>query len=166
MQWIEDKHFSDKFLPQIKYILSEHLLIVDSQEDSLRNSDLVVYRMETVRIACRIRRYKYFAKYKHQFTIRKSRPSDAKSEIAKIIEGWGDFFFYGFSNEEETNLVFWSLCDLTVFRLWFGRQLFSSPEKILPGEHQYNDDGSSDFVVFNFADLPQDFIISQSNQEE
>lgn len=157
--WQSDKKFSDKFIVEIKHILGEYLLVEYKDEDIYHNSDLVVLRLDNVRVACRIRRYKYFAKYGHQFTIRKSRPSGRKSELTKIIEGWGDYLFYGFSDEANTALHYWTLCDFKVFRLWFSRELLKTAK--LPGGRKLNKDNSSDFLVFNFTDLPDAFILGE-----
>ena len=59
--WENDKRWSDKFLPEIKMILGLHLIGEPPiEEDCERNTDLIVLKMEPVRIACRIRKYKYF----------------------------------------------------------------------------------------------------------
>ena len=118
--------------------------------------------MEVVRIGCRIRRFKYFEKYQNEFTIRAGRPSLVKTELTKIIEGWGDYFFYGFSNQQENALALWRLCDLNIFRLWFNREILKT--KQYPGKKKENKDNSSYFLVFNFNDLPKEFIYAKSPQ--
>jgi len=157
--WKSDKRWSDKFLPEIKRNLGEHLIGEPPiEEDQERNTDLVVLRMEAVRIGCRIRRNKYLEKYGGEFTIRAGRPSGVKTELTKVIEGWGNYFFYGFSNIEDTGLSKWSLCDLNVFRLWFNRQLFSGGDL---GFNKKNKDNSSSFLAFKFCQLPNEFIIAK-----
>jgi hypothetical protein len=105
-RWQADKRWSDKFLRDIKRILGEHLIgEPPMEEDAERNTDLIVLRMDAVRIGCRVRKHKYRDSYQDEFTIRAGRPSGVKTELAKIIEGWGDYFFYGFSNEDETGLA-------------------------------------------------------------
>ena len=116
--WKADKRWSDRFLPEIKAILGTHLIGEPPvEEDAERNTDLMVLKMEAVRIGCRIRRHKYLVAFGNEFTIRAGRPSGAKTELAKIVEGWGDYFFYGFSNAEHHELAAWFLGDLRVFRL-------------------------------------------------
>jgi hypothetical protein len=155
--WKEDKRWSDKFLPEIKQILGLYLIGEPPiEEDSERNTDLIVLKMEAVRIACRIRRYEYFSKYPNEITIREGRPSGTKTELTKIIEGWGDYFFYGFSDESEENLVLWRLCDLKAFRIWLMRYLCEF--KKLPGIPKNNIDNSSSFRAFD-ADIIPNFII-------
>ena len=117
--WQEDKRWSDGLLPQVKRILGEYLIGEAAyEEDRDHNTDLIVLCIEPVRIACRIRRHGYLRRYPDQFTVRSGRPSGAKSELAKIMDGWGDYMFYGFADPEETRLVSWVLLDLLEFRRW------------------------------------------------
>lgn len=161
MTWKSDKQWSDKFLPEIKSILGQQLISsAPIEDDAERNTDLIVLRLEPVRIACRIRKYEYALRYPNEFTIRAGRPSGAKTELAKVIEGWGDYFFYGFSNEDETELCAWSLCNLKAFRLWFNRELVANKGK-MPGQHKDNADNSSDFIVFSIDSLPPEFIVAR-----
>src|SRR4030042_5530071 len=105
--WGRDKQWSDRFIPEIKGILGQYLIGEAKEEDQERNTDLIVLKMEVVRVACRIRKYEYIIKYGDEFTIRSSRPSGAKTELTKILEGWGNYLFYGFSNEHENQLYKW-----------------------------------------------------------
>ena len=60
------------------------------KEDAERNTDLIVLKLDAVRIACRVRNHEYITRYGDEFTIRAERPSGVKTELAKIIDGWGD----------------------------------------------------------------------------
>ena len=158
--WQLDKRWSDKFLPEIKAILGVYLIDEPPiEEDRERNTDLMVLRMDAVRIACRVRKEKYLASYGDEFTIRAGRPSGYKTELAKIIEGWGNYFFYGFANENE--LVQWKLADLNVFRRWYNTELFYGRH---PGIKRNNRDNSSYFIAFKWCELPSDFIVAESNK--
>lgn len=160
--WKVDKQWSDRFLPEIKAILGTHLIgEPPAEEDAERNTDLIVLRMEAVRIACRVRQFEYLARYGDEFTIRADRPSGAKTELTKIVEGWGDYFFYGFSDEGAEHLARWTLGSLNVFRLWFMRSLAAMPAGTFPGARRHNGDGSSSFLVFRIRDLPREFVIAQ-----
>lgn len=157
--WKEDKAWSDKLLPEIKQILGLYLIGEAPEcEDCERNTDLIVLKMEPVRIACRIRRYRYFSSYPDDITIRAERPSGMKSELTKIIEGWGNYFFYGFATEDERRLAGWKLCDLNAFRLYFNRKIIKTG--LLPGMERKNGDGSSVFRVFRAVDIPN-FVVKQ-----
>ncbi len=158
MGWEADKRWSDKFLGEIKQICGLYLIgEAPIEEDQLKNTDLIVLKMEPLRIACRIRRNPFFEKYPNDITIRSNRSSGVKTELAKIVEGWGDFLFYGFSNKEETKLCFWKLCDLNIFRLWFAED----NEKYSTAKLELNNfDGSSNFRVFNTNRMPENFILA------
>lgn len=156
--WKQDKTWSDKFIPQIKRILAKKLVSVGSyEEDSQHNTDLIVLRTDNVRIGCRIRRFQYAEKYHDEFTIRCSRPNNTKTELQKIIEGWGNYFFYGFCNENESDLLCWFLGDLCAFRRWFVVQCTKRGSS--PGTSRMNFDKSSKFRIFKLAEMPRDFVI-------
>lgn len=155
-----NRRWSDKFLPGIKQILGLHLIsAAPVEEDVRRNTDLIVLKMAAVRIACRVRRYEYY-EYKDQFTVRYKLPSGAKTELAKIVEGWGDYFFYAFADSTEEQLISWRLCNLNVFRLWLANRLLMAERGSLPFTVKENHDGSSAFAVFAFSDLPVEFVIA------
>lgn len=135
------------------------------EEDAERNTDLIVLRLAAVRIACRVRKYTYYAnpEYRQQFTVRTDRPSGAKTELGKIIEGWGDYFFYGFSDQAQQSLVAWRLMKLNVFRLWFNQYMARNNGR-LPGEPHENRDGTR-FLAFGLSDAPEDLILSAIDYE-
>lgn len=142
-------------------ILGLHLIGEPAlEEDVERNTDLIVLKMEAVRIACRIRRYEYFDKYPNEITIRSGRPTGTKTELTKIIEGWGDYFFYGFSTGDERALCAWKLCSLNAFRIWFNRQIVKN-KGVVPGQPKDNSDNSSSFIAFKTNDI-NDFIIAEN----
>lgn len=161
--WESDKKWSDRFLPEIKRILGEYLISEPSiEEDAERNTDLIVLKLEAIRIACRIRRNKYLLNYGNQFTIRSGRPSGTKTELTKIIEGWGNYLFYGFSDEKEIQLKKWILGDLNSFRIYFNRELANKRQ---PWINKNNIDNSSNFISFEYREIPN-FIIGKSGGGE
>lgn len=158
--WKQDKRWADRFMPEIKQILGLHLIgEATREEDVFRNTDLIVLKMEAVRIACRVRRPGYVNIYSNEFTIRSSRPNGTKTELTKIIEGWGDYLFYAHAGESTLSL--WHLCNLNVFRLWYNRYLAAHSANEYPGEKHTNKDGSSEFYAFSFSDLPEEFIVAK-----
>jgi hypothetical protein len=160
--WEENKCWSDQYLDEIKPILGAHLIgEAPEAEDRHRNTDLIVLRMDPVRIACRVRRPGY-EKYGDEFTIRSCVSGGGKTELTKIIEGWGDYFFYG-HGDNSGKLSSWNLCDLNVFRLWFNRFICSNGG-LLPGISQANYDGSK-FRAFKFSELPSDFVVASSKPQ-
>lgn len=161
--WQADKRWSDRFLPEIKAILGTHLIAEPPiEEDAERNTDLMVLRMDAVRVACRVRKHNYVSRYGHEFTIRSGRPSGVKTEITKIIEGWGDYLFYGFCDRGERELCQWVLGDLKAFRLWFNRQCVTGT---VPGIEKPNTDGSSTLRAFPVNDIPG-FVVARRVHRE
>jgi hypothetical protein len=157
--WEKDKRWSDRFMPEIKRILGEHLLSEPPiEEDMERNTDLMVLRLDAIRIGCRIRMHRYLEMYGNEITIREGRPSGIKTELTKIIEGWGDYFFYGFSDEKEERLSQWVLGDLSAFRVYLNRFLVTN-QGLLPGTPKRNRDESSWFRAFPYDRIPG-FIVA------
>jgi len=151
--WKENKRWSDRFLPEIKRILGERFIGEPPyEEDAEHNTDLIVLKLEPLRFGCRVRRNQYVDRYGDEFTIRAGRPSGAKTELTKIIEGWGDYLFYGFSDSEEKTLAQWAIIDLKVFRAWHSRQLYIGEH---PGIGNANVDGSSSFIAFKLSEMPE-----------
>lgn len=161
--WKANKRWSDKFLPEIKQILGLHLIAEPPiEEDQERNTDLMVLRMDAIRIGCRVRKYEYFEKWPNDFTIRSGLPNGHKTELAKIIEGWGQYLFYGFADETDAKLCAWRLIDLNAFRLWFNRCLSHLDKGRAPGIEKANVDGSSRFRTFRVIDMPLEIVFKES----
>lgn len=158
----ENRAFSDQFIPQIARIVGEALLVpAPIDEDLKHNTDLTVLQFSSTRIACRVRRPDSPPQYRDEFTIRSAVPSSGHTELHKIVEGWGDYFFYAFAGNDGC-LESWHLADLKVFRLWFCRQCLAGK---VPGMERRNTDGSSNFRVFRWDALPREFVISKSHQQ-
>lgn len=118
--WEEDHAWSALFDRQVKMAIGPHVIGNATVEDDRDRATDLVLATEKVRIACRIRRWSKQScdKYGEQFTIRSHRNSGAKTELAKILEGWGDMFFYGWGCPQSVRLRDWFLIDLGVFRRW------------------------------------------------
>lgn len=158
-----DKRWSDRFLPEIKRIAGQLLMNEPPiEEDTLRNTDLIVLGMKSVRMACRVRDYAYWMKYPHDFTVRFSRPNERATEFEKIITGWGDYLLYAFANQDESGLCFWRMIDLGQFRLWV-HQFTTKNSGKTPGIEINNHDRSSSFKAFDTRTCPQGVICADSN---
>ena len=107
-----------KFLPAIKNIVGPHLLEPASFElDAKEATDLLVLTARDMRIGCRIRRAGYAERYPWEFTIRSKRDSGAKTEMEKIIQGWGDWMFYAHAEHNDLlSLCRWFLINLHSWR--------------------------------------------------
>jgi hypothetical protein len=156
-----DREWSDRFLPKVKAILGQHLIgAAPEEEDRKRNTDLIVLRMNPVRIAVRMRDpYYYRAPWSEQFTIRTERPNGCKTELRKIIERWGDLFFYGFAGTMG-EVHAYTIVDLRLFRGWFTKTLSILMPGEYPGEHLRNPDGTR-FRSFNLSDLGPEAVVAK-----
>ena len=162
-----DYGWQQKLLPEVKQACAMHLVAeAPAEEDMRRNTDLIVLRLDTIRVAVRLRRHRYLHEYGHQFTIRTSRDhSKNLIELAKVIQGWGDYMFYGFASDDSQSLARWSLLDLSVFRLWHSRYLATNNGQ-MPGTPQTNPDGSSNFRAYNISDVSSGFVIASKPQPD
>ena len=125
MSYTVDREWSDRFIPAAKRIIGPELLDVAPLEvDCTQATDLIVLTAGTKNIGVRIRSYGFAERYPNQFTIRSHRDSGAKTELAKIIDGWGDWFFYGYeAADPSTDISPWMLLDLRAFRAGLVREL-------------------------------------------
>jgi hypothetical protein len=123
MSWRDDFERSDRYIPAIKRIISPRVGssavdVASFDIDSKEVTDLIV-RDTGLRIALRVRnKDKYFRSFRYEFTIRSGRPRGTKTELAKILEGYGDWLFYGWG-ESDYSVSDWCLVDLHVFRSVF-----------------------------------------------
>jgi len=66
-------------------------------------------------IGFRIRCYDYYLYYSNDLTIR-------QFELKKILEQKGDYYLYAFMNENETEIIKYSIIDLNEFRKIFNKR--------------------------------------------
>ena len=113
-----DRAWSDQYIPHMKRIIGPHLLVESSFEvDTKRASDLVLMQAASLMIACRVRRAGYAELYPNQFTLRFRRDSGVETEYSKVVNGWGDWMFYGHAHPTERGRVeHWMLINLRHFR--------------------------------------------------
>lgn len=154
--WAEEKEWSDKYLREIRMVLGLVLFREPPiEQDMTQNTDLRLLAADDVRIACRIRRHQYIG-FKDDFTIRARSKYGAITEIDKMLDGWGDYIFYGFAPENENDkwLECFTIGDLNVFR----REYHNLPtRKMIP-----NGDGTM-FYAYSWKELPDDFIIARKH---
>lgn len=147
MPYIDDRQWSDQFIPEIKRIVGPLLMSETPFEiDAEQAADLMVFKAKDMRIAARVRRpgYEQFA---YEFTIRSRRDSGAETELSKIVNGWGDWMFYAHDGGEGTFSRWW-LIDLDAFRA----SLIRSRGQISKGEKS-NRDGTF-FAWFDLRTFP------------
>lgn len=158
-EWQADHQWARRFIPEMKSIVAQVLIGEASvDEDREHNTDLIVLRVDETRVACRVRRYDQYDRYAGEFTIRAARPSGQKTELEKLIEGWGRYLLYAFADPTETRLYAHVLGDLTVFRSWYTGYMRAHGGQE-PGVLKANKDDSSSFRAFRIADLPPAFAV-------
>jgi hypothetical protein len=111
-EYLVNRMWSDRFNPEIMNILRRILSpirLATIEEDTKQNTDLVMMQADKTTISCRMRRYIYLHMFGDQFTFR-------KTEIPKLLEGYGDVFFYGFSDLYGHNIERWAMLDMDRLR--------------------------------------------------
>lgn len=145
-----NRTWSDRYLPEVKRLVGSHLLQAAPEEQDTREAtDLMMLDAKDKRIAVRVRRPGYAQRYPHEFTIRAKIPSGGETELAKIVNGKGDWLFYGHAAECGVGLDSWWLIDLKAFRAALIRRM---GHPIRHGERR-NPDGSS-FRWFDIRSFP------------
>jgi hypothetical protein len=119
----KDRSWSDNYIPAICRTISPHfnsapVRCATENEDRQQASDLIVLATGNIAIGCRVREPELAIDHPNEFTIRNYRRKGAKTEGAKILEGWGDYLFYGIVREINLYTMFqlWYLVDLHVLR--------------------------------------------------
>lgn len=168
MSYQADRQWSDQFLFAIRNIVGPRLLVPSPLEvDTKEAADLIVMRARDMTIACRIRRYGYADRYPWQFTIRGHRDSGARTELAKIVEGWGDWMFYGHASLDHSSLDKWFLIDLHEWRAELARDAWRAANS-KPQRHSQslrlipNGDGTH-FAAFDVRNFPATLLIASSH---
>lgn len=160
--WNEDNKWSRKFHRVIRMILGLALFRdAPIEEDQERNTDLwslvspPMNGTKQLRAAIRIRRSWYYDQYdyRNEFTIRSTRPSGTATEFQKMLDGWAQIYFYGFANEQESGLRSYHVADMHWFTCWLKSHWLETGE--FPGKKQSNGDGSSEFRVYKWSDVPK-----------
>ena len=147
--------WQSSYYPQIKSILIENLgkivniNIADQEQDMKRATDFVI-TMTGGNVAVRIRRDGYY-KF-HDFTLRSSKSSGYKTELQKIIEGYGDFYLYCWTVGDDIKK--WILVNLEKLR---ASGVLNNPRKEIA-----NIDGESCFVAISLEEI-SDSIIAERN---
>ena len=115
--YVANRTWSDRFLPEIKRIVGPQLMqVAPDMLDWHEATDLLTIDCKDVRIAARVRRHGYADRFPNDFTVRTQTASGVPTELAKIVNGHGDWMFYGHANASGTGLESWWLIDLKAFR--------------------------------------------------
>jgi hypothetical protein len=167
--WQDDKKWSDRLINRAKSYCGYHLIgVANEKEDQKHNTDLITLTMEPVRISVRIRRFEYWntPEFRGQFTMRSKRPNGTKTELLKVRRGLGDYFFYAFADESGTKFQAYTILDLEEFREWHSLQTEKLDAGQLPGKILANLDGSSEFSIYEWNQMPPEAIVASTLPEE
>jgi hypothetical protein len=159
--WADDFAWQARYVPIIRRIVGPLLLEeAPAKIDKCEATDLLVLHARDMRIACRVRKPGYADRYGHEFTIRSKRDTGAVTELKKLVNGFGDWMFYGHAAEEILGIERWMIVDLHAWRAHHIR----SPELMrMIAKKQHNGDGTH-FVAYDVRDFPSDppILLSQS----
>ena len=151
--------WADGHLPAIKEILEQnagHLLsveVADAARDLRMATDLVI-RVIGGDVAVRVRRAKYRNRYR-DLTIRAWLSSGVKTELDKLVEGFGDWYLYAWS-DGQGGLEDWFLVDLDKLR----------ESKVLAQKMiQRNRDGRTGFISISDKELRMHDCMVAERQE-
>jgi len=158
MNYNESRKWSDKFIPAIKKIVGPLLIgEADFELDTQQNTDLILMTARDLRIAARVRKHQYAQRYPNDFTIR-AYAGGHKTEAHKIMEGYGDCMFYGFSDESECRIIRWFFIDLDVFR----HNIKRCKSELRYG-YKNNVDGSTKLAWFDLTSFTPEILIASSD---
>jgi len=148
----EDRTWSDERLDIVKALIGRHIMEAGNEiQDMQKMGDLVVLGGKETKIGVRIRTGNFRENFRYDFTLRTWRSSGAKTEFEKILEGWGDYFFYGFSPERNSTIIDpWYLLSLDAFR----HHWRCSRDMLTHGEVR-NRDNATGFRWFNILSFPK-----------
>lgn len=163
-----NREFSDGFVSEVKKILAEFFLIeAPLIEDLKQNTDIRSFVMWPIRYGFRIRRHRDI-NFNKDFTIYYESPKgkDIEVEFHKMLKGYGDYFLYGFADQEEISLECWGICDLRILR-GFIECYASKHNGELPGrimkKYGPNREYLGKFIAFNWEDLPPSGVYAYKN---
>jgi hypothetical protein len=163
----EDREWSDLWIEKIKATVGPLLLAPTTfDKDVEQAADLIVLKARDMRIGARVRRQGYAKDYPDEFTVRSHRESGAKTELRKILEGWGDWLFYAHQYYED--IWPWYVINLDSFRCALAVQGWAyfkhnRVPTIRCGQRE-NGDGTS-FCWFKISSFPLDppLLVAQSS---
>jgi len=148
--WHVNKQWADGYLPQIQRVIREvapqliTIRVSTRSEDVHQASDYVVVT-EQGSIGCRVRRPHTWERY-GDVTFRSKVRGTRKTEIDKILEGWGRWYLYAWAlDNTSTDLEAWVFLDLD--------QLRASGLLLKKMREIDNYDSSSKFKRINIPDL-------------
>ena len=156
--WQESKAWSDRFIPHAQQLLGLTCIGVAAiDQDRKENTDLM-FEVGWQRIAVRIRRLEQRLAFnrRNEITLRFDRRSGAETELAKLMNGWGDCFLYGWGDEASGQIRAYTLLDLHQLRGWLFQYLLTYQR--LPSPVMPDRDGSASFLPLCLDCMPGEIL--------
>ena len=163
MSYASDRAWSDLKIPAIKQIVGPLLLEpAEFKVDAMQATDLMIMHARDKRIAARVRRAGYADKYPYEFTIRSARSSGATTELTKLIEGFGDWMFYGHSDDDSgPGIGRWYVIDLNIFR---ANLVWHNKKNHIKYDQKKNKDQTTSFIGFDIRSFIGDIVVASSHE--
>ena len=152
-----DWSWSDGFMPEVARILTLCSLsffqfrIANAEDDLKRATDLTINIISTQQIAIAVRLRRPHYQYR-DLTIRAARSFGTTTELAKIKNGAGDFYLYGWT--EGFHIREWMLVNLNKLR--------TSGLLVKPRHVFTNKDQSTGFIAIPYTELRDAGCIERS----
>ncbi len=146
----KDRRIEDKFSKTLKSILGNVFIGNDINKDLNEGTDFLTFTVKPFTVGVRLRRYKYYKKYKDEFTLRWSRPSGVKTEIHKVREGLVDYILYGFLSEKEDKIISYFVGSFNIFKEHEIKPVCIKPNYPIC---------DSTLAVYKINQFPEDFIV-------
>lgn len=164
----EKRNFSNKYDQEVLEILDikikEDFKLSSEEQDRQENTD--AYSMN-FNASFRVRKFKDYKLYKKQIVLRFKTKDNGITEFEKIRKGFGDIFFYGFRNEDDTGFIQYIIGSLEILRNYIETKIKEHKKHYRDGEPFFvvdNFDGSKGYAI-EIDDIPN-FILFSYNYEK
>jgi len=142
--------WQEQYINEVVRLIAPYLITVGRPEvDKNEAGDLELAFPRNGTVSVRLRKPDK-ARFVGDVTIRSRSANGGRTEISKIIDGFGDYFFYGHVSDEG-RIWFWHLLNLNAVRAAFQRH----GNKLLKRPEVPNRDGTRFLVFKPEADFPQ-----------
>lgn len=160
--WKKSKSKVDSYMPTVKAALGQVIINIGEKiEDQREMTDLKVLETAKKRIGVRVRNpysennsnLDVYKRYGDEITIRIKRQR-CKTELQKIMEGWGDIYFYGIGDKDRLKLKTFIIFDLKGFR-----KLYKKKGDDIFHDTHWNNDQSSQLGAMKMKLLASEFVL-------
>lgn len=160
--WKKSKSKVDPYMPMVKAALGQVIINIGEKiEDQKEMTDLKILGTGKKRIGVRVRNpysennpnLDIYENFGDEITIRIKRQR-RKTELQKIMEGWGDIYFYGIGDKNQSKFKTFTIFDLDGLR-----QLYNHKGKEIFHAKHWNKDHSSKLGAMKIKLLDSKYIL-------